>query len=86
MNRSASLGALVPSGVVTPTATVPVPGGAVAVIWVGPSTRKPVAGTEPKATAVAPVSAVPVIVTAVPPAAGPLGGLSAVTAGGVTAA
>ena len=45
-------------------------------------TVKLVAGVEPKSTAVAPVKFVPVMVTVVPPAAGPLVGLKAVTVGG----
>ena len=43
---------------------------------------KLVAGVSPKSTSVAPVNPVPVIVTVVPPAAGPLVGLTFVTAGG----
>ena len=44
-------------------------------------TVKLVAGVEPKSTAVAPVKLVPVMVTVVPPAAGPLDGLTADTVG-----
>ena len=40
-----------------------------------------VAGVVPKSTAVAPVKPVPVIVTRVPPAVGPLVGLRPVTVG-----
>ena len=62
----------VPPGVVTVTSTVPaLPAGAVAVICVAPFTVKLVAAVPPKLTAVAPVSAVPVIVTLVPPDSGP---------------
>ena len=70
-----------PLGVVTVTSTVPVPGGAVALIWVGPSTLMSVAGVLPNSTSVAPERSVPVIVTLVPPAAGPWSGSTAVTAG-----
>ena len=45
-----------------------------------------VAAVVPKSTAVAPVNPVPVIVTAVPPAAGPLFGLMPVTVGAAAAA
>ena len=41
----------------------------------------PVALVVPKRTAVAPVKLEPVMMTVVPPAAGPLGGLTPVTAG-----
>ena len=73
--------ALVPAGVVTVTSTVPEPGGEVAVIWVAVSTVNAVAGLVPNPTAVAPVKFVPVIVTDVPPAAGPDEGLTPVTVG-----
>jgi len=46
------------------------------VICVAEFTVKPVAAVPPKVTAVAPVKLVPVIVTTVPPAAGPLVGAS----------
>lgn len=52
-----------------------------AVIRVSLSTVNPVAGTEPKATAVAPVRWVPVRVTVAPPASGPWSGVSPVTTG-----
>jgi hypothetical protein len=61
--------------------TVPVPAGAVAVMDVGEFTVKPVAAVLPKSTAVAPVNPVPVIVTVVPPAAGPYVGATDVTVG-----
>ena len=70
-----------PAGVVTVTSTVPVPAGLSAVIVVSLTTVKLVAGVVPKSTAVAPVKPVPVIVTEVPPAAGPLVGLMPVTVG-----
>ena len=56
-----------------------------AVIVVALTTVTPVAGVVPKSTAVAPVKPVPVIVTRVPPAAGPLFGLIPVTVGAATA-
>ena len=71
----------VPPGVVTVTSTVPVPAGLSAVIVVSLTTVKFVAAVVPKSTAVAPVKPVPVIVTDVPPAAGPLVGLRPVTVG-----
>ena len=55
--------------------------GEVAVIWVSLSTVKLWAGVLPKSTAVAPVKPMPVIVTVVPPAAGPEDGLTPVTVG-----
>src|SRR6516162_9703639 len=70
-----------PAGVVTVTFTVPVPAGLSAVIEVSLTTVTFVAATVPKSTAVAPVKPVPVIVTVVPPAGGPLVGLMAVTVG-----
>src|SRR5690242_18082577 len=60
---------------------MPVPAGAVAVIWVGLSTLKSVAAVVPKSTSVAPERSVPVIVTLVPPASGPEVGLMPLTAG-----
>ena len=48
------------------------------------TTVKFVAAVVPKSTAVAPVKPVPVIVTNVPPAAGPLVGLRPVTVGAAT--
>ncbi len=71
-----------PAGVVTVTSTVPAPAGEVAVIWVSELTVNEVAAVAPNATAVAPVNPVPVIVTEVPPACGPLLGLTLVTVGG----
>ncbi len=61
----------VPAGVITVTSTAPLPAGLSAVIVVSLTTVTPVAGFVPKSTAVAPVKPVPVIVTEVPPAAGP---------------
>jgi hypothetical protein len=62
---------LVPPAVVTVTSTLPIPGGDVAVIWVGLTTLNAPAAAPPNLTAVAPDKLVPVIVTLVPPAAGP---------------
>ena len=75
-----------PTGVVTVTSTVPVrrPGWS-AVIVVSLTTVKLVAGVVPKSTAVAPVKLVPVIVTEVPPAGGPVVGLTPVTTGATAA-
>ena len=74
--------ALVPPGVVTVTSTVPEPAGAVAVMLVALLTAKLEAACAPKSTALAPVNPVPVIVTVVPPPAGPVVGWSPVTVGG----
>ena len=72
VNRSALVAALVPpSGVLTLMATTPAaPGGDANVIEVG---ELNVLATKvgPKSTVEAPVNPVPVMVTAVPPAAGP---------------
>ena len=72
----ASAGCGLPPVVVTVTSTVPaVPAGAVAVTDVAVFTVKVVALVAPNFTAVAPAKFVPVIVTLVPPAVGPLVGL-----------
>jgi hypothetical protein len=63
------------------TSTVPVPAGDVAVIEVAELTVKVVALVAPNFTAVAPVNAVPVMVTDVPPVAGPDVGEIDVTVG-----
>jgi hypothetical protein len=85
VNWSAELVALVPPGVVTVTSTAPAePAGEVAVIWVAELTVKVVALVLPSFTAVAPEKFVPVIVTVVPPAVGPLVGESEVTVGAAT--
>ena len=80
-----SLGALtaeVPLGVVTVTFTVPVPAGEVTVRLVAVTPLIEVPGWPvPKSTAVAPVKLVPLTVTEVPPAVGPLEGLTPVTVG-----
>jgi hypothetical protein len=83
LNRFPDAAALVPAGVVTVTSTVPAfSAGEVAVICVLLSTVNDVAATLPKFTAVAPLKAVPAMVTEVPPAVGPTLGLTEVTAGG----
>src|SRR6185312_15131514 len=81
---SAALVALVPAGVVTVTSTTPAaaPVGAVTVIEVSLLTVKLAAAIAPKLTAVAPRKFVPVIVTTVPPASGPLLGETLMTVGG----
>ena len=73
---------LVPPGVVTVTMTVPEPGGEVTMILASSVTvRGLVLDTEPNQTAVAPVNPVPVILTVVPPPAGPPVGDTLVTVG-----
>ena len=75
----------VPPGVVTVTVAAPaVPAGEVAVICVAELTTTPDAAFTPNFTAVAPVKLVPVMITDVPPAAGPLVGLNNVTVGAAT--
>jgi hypothetical protein len=81
VNRSAAVTAEVPDGVVTLMSTVPVPAGLVTVIRV-PESAVMVPATPAKLTPVAPARPVPVIVTAVPPAVGPLAGEIPDTAGG----
>ncbi len=66
----------------TVTSTVPAPAaGEVTVTSLGETTTRPVPGTEPKLTALAPAKLVPVMVTVVPPANGPATGLMAATVG-----
>jgi hypothetical protein len=84
VNWSAPLVDEMPPAVVTLTSTVPVPVGAVAVIEVAEFTVNVEAGVAANATAVAPVNPVPVIVTTVPPEAGPDVGEIPVTAGAAT--
>jgi len=75
--------ALVPPGVVTVTSTVlAVLAGEMAVIDVGELTVKLAAGVVPKATFVTPVKPEPLIVTVLPPDAGPFGGKTRSTVGG----
>jgi hypothetical protein len=86
VNSSAAVTADVPLGVVTVTSTVPAfPIGEVAVIEVEETTLNALASVLPKCTNVAPVKFVPVIVTTVPPAVGPLVGERPVTVGAVDA-
>ena len=66
---------------VTVTSTVPVPAGAVTVRLVAVATLIKVPRVKPKWTAVAPDKLVPLSVTEVPPAVGPLPGLTEVTVG-----
>ena len=74
-----------PAGPVTVTVTAPAgPPGVTAVIWVALLTVKLVAAVPPKVTAVAPVKPEPVIVTDVPPVAGPLAGETESIVGGGT--
>ena len=77
VNLSAELVALVPPGPVTVTSTVPDPAGEVAVIDVAEFTTTPVAALPPKATVSPAAKFVPVMVTGVPPDAGPVAGLRA---------
>ena len=84
MNWSAAVVAEVPPSVVTVISTVPVPAGAVAVIWLAEMTAKLAALVAPNLTAVAPEKPAPVIVTDVPPAPGPAVGEIDVTVGGAT--
>ena len=73
---------LVPLGVVTTTLRAPaVPAGVVQMRLVAVMELKPVAAAPPMVTPVAPVRFVPLIVTTVPPAAGPLPGEMPVTVG-----
>jgi hypothetical protein len=80
VNWSVGLVGLEPPALVTTTSTVPEPGGATAVITVSVLLVM-LAGADPNTT-VAPVKFMPVIVTVVPPAAGPDVGLIDVTVGG----
>ena len=84
MKRSAAEVAEVPPAVVTVTSSAPAPAGEVAVIDVAELTVKLVAPIAPNFTAVAPVKLAPVIVTDVPPAAGPDVGEIDVTVGPAT--
>ncbi len=65
-----------PFGLVTVTATVPVPAGATAVIRVPEMTVNEFAAVAPNFTAVVPANPVPVRTTVLPPAAGPEWGLT----------
>ena len=80
-----ALVALVALGVVTVTSTVPAAcAGDTALMCDESFTVNDAAGVAPKFTAVAPVKLVPVIVTEVPPLAGPELGLTLVTVGALT--
>ena len=87
MNWSAALVALVPTDVVTLTSTTPaLPGGLMAEQVDVLLQFTLVAGLEPNAIVVPPpavLKLVPVIVTFVPPAVGPLEGLTPLTVGQV---
>ena len=60
-----------PPGVVTVTSTIPLPAGLTAVICVSLFTVKLLTADGPNRTWLAPVKPLPMIVTVVPPAAGP---------------
>ena len=76
------MAAFVPAGVVTRMLAVPaVPAGVVAVMEVAFTTTTLVAAAPPRATLVAPVKLVPVMVTVWPPAVEPVDGLIALTEG-----
>ena len=81
MNWSAELVELVCPSLVTVTSTVPEPAGLVAVIDVALFTVTPVAAVPPNATVAPDAKPVPEMVTVVPPAAGPLDGLTPDTVG-----
>jgi hypothetical protein len=83
VNSSAGDVGDVPLAADTVTSTVPAPAGLAAMIEVGLTTVSLAAGVAPKLTAVTPVKPVPVIVTKVPPTAGPEVGLKPVTVVGV---
>jgi hypothetical protein len=70
---------------VTVTVTAPaLPAGVAAVIWVPLTTTTLVAAVAPNLTVAPAAKFVPVIVTAVPPAAGPVFGDTALTVGATT--
>jgi hypothetical protein len=81
VNWSTELVGLIPPGFVTVTSTAPLPAGLVAVICVSELIVKLEAGVAPKLTPVAVLKVVPVIVTVVPPTAGPEVGLMLETVG-----
>jgi hypothetical protein len=76
VNWSAGLGTLVPNGVATVTATVPLPAGETAVIELSELTVKVAAFTAPNLTALTSLNSAPVIVTEVPPNDGPACGVT----------
>ena len=71
----------VPEALATDTATVPVPDGEIAAIFVSLTTVNLDAFAFPKKTPVAPVNPLPVMVTWVPPFALPFDGLTPSTTG-----
>jgi hypothetical protein len=74
---------LKPPGLVTVAVTAPaVPAGVVAVIWVALTTTTFVAAAVPKVTVAPETNLEPEMVTAVPPAVGPLFGEALLTVGG----
>jgi hypothetical protein len=81
VNTSPLTAAEVPAEEVTCTSTAPVPAGLTALTDVAEMLVTAVPGTPPKVTPVVPDRAVPVMVTVVPPATGPLVGAIEVTAG-----
>src|SRR5438270_516950 len=74
----------VPPAVCTVTSTVPLPGGAIAVICVVEALVI-VAAAVPNRTVGVPAKLLPLMVTAVPPATGPAAGPTAVTTGAAPA-
>src|SRR5690348_13635324 len=81
LNWSGAPVALVPPAVVTVTSTVPVPAGLVALSTVEDTNVTGLAAVPPNLTVAAAVKPVPVMVTTVPPAAGPDAGDTPVTVG-----
>ena len=81
MNWSLELVAEVPAGVVTVKSTVPVPPGLTTTSSVSVAPDCTLTSVLPNPTEVTPVKPVPVMVTVVPPTAGPLVGLIPVTTG-----
>jgi hypothetical protein len=81
VNWSAAVAELVPPVVATVTWATPEPAGEVAVSEVAEATVTPVAAVDPKWTVAPAAKFVPVTLTVVPPAAGPLLGETAVTVG-----
>ena len=70
-----------PPGLITVMSTVPEPAGLVATISVSERTLKDAGSPAPKSTEVARLKPLPVMVTLVPPAAGPADGDTPETAG-----
>src|SRR2546427_11537977 len=85
MNWSPGFAALACPATVTITSAAPAAcAGVVALSWVALTTLTPVAAAPPTVTVALASKPVPVIVIAVPPAAGPEVGLTALTVGGAT--